>query len=239
MRGELGYSFILVHSPLVGPYSVQPVVRGLERAGHRAVVPSLLPALDRSEAFAQAIAQRVRDAVTESQVSDPVVLVGHSAAGAYLPVIASRLDREVAAFIFLDARLPRRGDSLSTEDSPEEVRQRREMAEDGWLPPWSEWFGEGVMAQVLPEERARERFLDELRPIPLALFEESITFPSDWADAPCGYIRMSEFYKPLAREAVNRGWPVLEIDGDHLGTLTHPDEVVDLIRKMLELVETG
>ncbi len=233
----MSHSFVIVHSPLIGPYSLQPLAAQLQHQGHKIVIPSLLPALRRSSGFANAIALRVREAVSETDVADPLVLIGHSAAGAFLPVISSHLDREVQASVFVDARLPRRDASLADDDSPEEAQRRQEMAEDRLLPPWSEWFGEGAMTEVIPQDDKRKRFVAELQPIPIALFDEKISFSSNWPDAPCAYLRLSEFYKPLAREALAKGWAVIEIDGQHLQALTHPEEVADLLLEVLDQLE--
>lgn len=230
--------FVLIHSPLIGPYSWRPVAGELQREGYRTVVPSLLPVLQRSWGFSNAIAQRVKDAVMESGTRGPLILVAHSAAGAFLPVIASRLERPVQAYVFVDARLPRRGASLSDDDSPREVQARREMAEDGMLPPWSEWFSEEAVKEIIPDDERRQRFLAELQPIPLALFDEKISFSSGWPDAPCGYVRVSEFYRPLAQEAAVLGWPVVEVDVQHLHLLVDPIQVTGLLLNVVARLES-
>ncbi len=94
-----------------------------------------------------------------------------------------------------------------------------------------------MLRAVLPDDDRRERFLAELPPIPLALFGEMITFPAEWPDAPCGYLRLSEFYKPLAREAAVEGWPVAEIDAQHLHLLVDPPAVADLLLELLGRME--
>ena len=47
--------FLLLHSPLVGPYTWIPVAEELQRKGYRTVVPSLLEALDSGSGFGQAM----------------------------------------------------------------------------------------------------------------------------------------------------------------------------------------
>src|SRR5215211_6954698 len=88
-----GSTFVLVHSPLVGPTSWRPVARALERRGRIVVVPSLGVA-----DAAEPQWHHVRDAVR-------IILVGHSGAGLLLPVIADALDNDVAALIFVDSSL--------------------------------------------------------------------------------------------------------------------------------------
>ena len=95
------------------------------------------------------------------------------------------------------------------------------------------------MRAVLPHDERRERFVAELPPIPLALFSETISFSRKWPDAPCGYLRLSEFYKPLAREAAAAGWPVAEIDAQHLHLLVQPAEVAGFLVELLDRLERG
>ncbi len=235
----MSYSFVLVHSPLVGPYSWQPVRDELESMGQRTVIPSLLPVLNQASGFADSMAHYVREAVKDSALPDPLVLVGHSAAGAYLPVIRSHLEREVSAYLFVDARLPKSGASLADQDSREAEQRRREMAEGGMLPPWSEWFSDRVLENLLPNEESRLRFVDELSPIPLALFHEEIAFASEWTDAPCAYLRLSEYYKPLFRDAMAEGWHVSEINAEHLHLITHPLVVTKLLLDVLDQMEVA
>lgn len=231
--------FILVHSPLLGPFTWQPVADELQREGYKTIVPSLLPVLKRSSGFTDAIARQVKEAVDESPAVDPLILVAHSAAGAFLPLIASCLDRNIQAYIFVDARLPRKGASLADEDSLWERQERREMVQDGMLPPWSNWFGEAAMTEVIPDDHTRRRFLAELQPIPLGLFGEQISFPASWPDAPCGYVRLSDSYRPMAQEAAARGWSVMEVDAQHLHLLADPIDVTSLLLNVVGGLETG
>lgn len=226
-------NFVLIHSPLIGPYSWRPVANELEHRDYRTSLPSLLPALAGPANFAEAMARRVKEAVRSAMLPEPIVLVAHSAAGAYLPLIGSVVDREIRAYLFVDARLPERGASLADQDPPELEEQRQKMAREGMLPPWSEWFGEGALVEVIPDDEQRQRFAAELRPVPLALFHEKIPYPMDWPAAPCGYLRLSAFYKPLAQEATERGWRVMEIDAEHLHMMTRPQEVTELLLKLL------
>lgn len=208
----MAYNLVLIHSPLIGPYSWRPVADELERSGHRTLIPALLPVLDASSNFADAIAQRVEDTVRKASLPAPFLLLAHSAAGAYLPVIGSKLDQEISGYIFVDARLPESGASLADQDPPQAEEHRRRIVKEGVLPPWSEWFGEEAMVEVIPDAEQRRHFVSELRSIPLALYHEKITYPSDWLAAPCAYLQLSEFYKPLADQASERGWPTMTID---------------------------
>lgn len=234
------YSFVLVHSPLIGPYSWRLVADQLGVEGHKAIVPSLLSVLKRSRGYAGAIGHEVAyDVQGGGELPDPLILAGHSAAGAYLPGIGSALGRKISSYIFVDARLPTKGRSLSAEDPPERRSQLQRLASNGMLPRWSEWFGPEAMEEALPDAKLRDAFLRELEPIPLALFEEPIPLPPAWPDAPCTYLRFSEAYVAEANEARAKGWHVSEIDAQHLYLLTHPKEAADLILEAVEVLESG
>jgi hypothetical protein len=225
----MSHTFVLVHSPLIGPFSWRLVANQLAAAGHSVTVPSLSSALGRSAQFAEAIVQAVTNHLKVADVPDPLFLVAHSAAGAFLPVIASALERKVSGYVFVDARLPMNARSLLDQDPPEEQEQLRRLSKEGLLPAWSEWFGQDGLADVLPDHDLRRKFIQELRPIPLELFEEPINFPQSWRDAPCSYLRLSEYYMPQAREARAAGWHVVEIDVGHLYLITHPKGMTTLL----------
>jgi hypothetical protein len=196
----------------------------------------LLTILDGSANFADAIGRCVANAAENNPLPDKIILAAHSAAGAYLPVIAAGLSQKISAYIFVDARLPQNGATLDDQDSSREREQRKSLATNGLLPPWSQWFGEEVMEEILPRKEQREQFTEELRPIPLRLFHEKINYPSKWPDAPCAYLCLSEFYKPLAAQAATQGWPTKVIYATHLYPVPHPHKVaqllIDLIREL-------
>jgi pimeloyl-ACP methyl ester carboxylesterase len=96
--------FVLIHSPLVGPSTWLPVAQELERCGTRSLVPSLLPAAAAPVPQWRRCVKIVRAATSE--VSDPIVLVGHSGGGLLLPAIADAVAPEVARLIFVDSGVP-------------------------------------------------------------------------------------------------------------------------------------
>src|SRR2546423_1904980 len=85
--------FVLIHSPLVGPATWQPVADALARRGHPALVPSLLHVADAEPPAWRQVAAAVAAAVPGDR---PVVLVAHSNAGAFVPVIRQALGHSVA-----------------------------------------------------------------------------------------------------------------------------------------------
>jgi hypothetical protein len=231
-------AFVLVHSPLVGPTSWRPVAREVERRGRAAVVPSLLGVAEAPAPQWRHVPEVVRAATGDLQ--GPVVLAGHSGAGLLLPAIADALTVEVAALVFVDSFLPPQAGTLEL-GTPAFMDQLRTLASDGVLPPWSSWFGERAMRELVPDERLRAALEGEMPRLPLSYFEASVPAPDGWSRRPCGYLLLSaDPYGPSATAARALGWPVREIHGGrHLAIATEPVPVTDALLELERLVGPG
>src|SRR4051794_29906366 len=100
--------FVLVHSPLVGPGTWAPVAEQLTRRGATVIVPSLAGVELAGPPFWPFVAERVGAAIAELPAQRPVVLVAHSNAGLFVPVLTAAAARPVAGCLFVDASLPAR-----------------------------------------------------------------------------------------------------------------------------------
>jgi pimeloyl-ACP methyl ester carboxylesterase len=98
-------ALVLVHSPLVRPLTWKPVAQELEAAGHAVIVPSLADAVATGPPYHRKIAQAVVAAIDADNISS-VILVGHSGAGALLPVMADASEVSVVGAIYVDSLLP-------------------------------------------------------------------------------------------------------------------------------------
>jgi pimeloyl-ACP methyl ester carboxylesterase len=220
-------TFVLVHSPLVGPTSWLPVAEDLERRGRVAVVPSLLGVAEAPEPQWRHVTDAVRAAT--SHLQQRIVLVGHSGAGLLLPVIADAVDQDVAALVFVDSMLPPPAGRVVL-GPPEFMDHLRAMATDGVLAPWSDWFGADTMRELVPDGRLRAALETEMPRLPLSYFEATVPLPAGWMNGrPSAYLLLSPTpYGQSAAEARARGWPVLEIqDGGHLAIATEPVAVTE------------
>lgn len=113
--------------------------------------------------------------------------------------------------------------------------QVREMADaEGWLPPWSQWWGDEVLAELLPDPRMRKDFAAGCPPLPLAMFREVHPAVLPWPDAPGAYLRLSEAYEDEAAKARKRGWPVTAQPSHHLAPLTEPRRVSARLCELLD-----
>jgi hypothetical protein len=222
---------MLVHSPLVGPATWDAVAGPVQQRGYEVLIPDLTGTVaDGPPYWSRQVA-----AITGSAAGQHVILVGHSGAGPLLAAAGKALD-QTEGYVFVDAGLPSPGQSWLQTAPPELAEQVRAMAQGGWLPPWSQWWGAGAMAELLPDPRVREHFAAGCPRLPLAMFEEIHPLAPGWPDAPCGYLRLSEAYQEPAERAKALGWPVTELLTHHLAMVTDPELVIgpllDLVRQL-------
>lgn len=219
---------VLVHSPLVGASTWQPVAGVLRARGHAVLVPSLAEAFAGGAPYYPGLAGAVAEAWRSYGGDGAVVLVGHSGAGGLLPAIAGAMGAAVEAMVFVDALLPHPGRSWF-ETVPAEMREHlRGLAREGVVPPWDEWFPPGTVEELLPDPAVRGRFRAELPRLPLAYFGERA--PARTAPpGRCAYLRLSDAYEAEARQAEGAGWPVERLDAHHLAPLTEPERIAAAI----------
>lgn len=212
--------FVLVHSPLVGPYSWALVADALRSRDHSVVVPEVRSLEHDGPPYWERHVEAISRSVEAEHPAD-VILVGHSGAGRILPVAGQRVSANVAGYVFVDSDIPTQTESR-LDAMPDEVAQQfRDAAEEGLLPPWPE----EVFEHDIKDAQVRKRLVSELSPLPLAVYEEAIPLPSDWPDAKCAYIRLSHRYPHAEAHAEKQGWEIHRFDGDHFFILVAPDEV--------------
>ena len=230
-------AFVLVHSPLVGPFTWQPVAAELRRKGFEAIAPTLTNASVPGSSYWQQHAKAVAQAVQALSIDDALILVGHSGAGMLLPAIREATGYPVAGYIFVDANLPRDGLSRLDHFPGQEAEQFRQTAIGGFLPIWKE----GELLPFIPGDTMRKQFISELRPMPLAVYEEPIPVFRGWPDMPCGYLSFSDtgVYREAIQTAKQWGWTYAELAGKHFHMLLEPDVVASTLVQMAEEMGIG
>ncbi len=214
-------TFVLVHSPSVGPTTWRAVADHLTAAGHRVRVPSLLHVGACAAPFWPHVVRAVRDDLRQLPPGGPVVLVAHSNAGLFLPLIRSGLDHPVTGSVFVDAALPaRRGPTPVA--PPELLEFLRPLAVDGRLPRWTDWWDEADVAPMFPDPATRRTLVAEQPTLPLSYYEQHVPVPEGWDDHPVSYLLFGPPYEEPAAEARARGWRVAHLPGEHLHQTVDP-----------------
>ncbi len=220
---------MLVHSPVVGPATWDLVAADLAGRGWQVGVPDLTGTVAAGPPYCA----RQAAVIARSASGQPAILIGHSGAGPLLAP-AGALIGQVLGYIFADAGLPIPGQAWMQTAPPELAARLREMADQqGWLPPWPRWWGDEIMAGLIPDPAARRRFAVGCPQVPLAMFEEVHPPAPQWPDAPAAYLQLSEAYQDQAATARKLGWPVAERMSHHLAPLTHPGMVADALHELL------
>lgn len=221
-------TFVIVHGMWSGGWYFQPVARALRAAGHEVYTPTLTGIGEREHLGtpATSLDTHVQDivGVLEFEGLQEVTLVGYSYGGVVVTGVAERVPERISQIVYLDAWIPRDGESvfdLIPTQAPlfEEIARERG---DGWRIPRD------------PPQARRT-------PHPLATLKQPLTLRSERAAAiPRTYVlftRNSLYHAPvmakMAAAARESGWRVLELTADHSAPETHPSELADLL---LELV---
>lgn len=221
---------LLVHSPLVGCGTWEPIAEVLAGDGYAVTVPDLGGMVTGRPPYHSRQAQ----VISHSAGGQPAVLIGHSGAGPLLATAGMMLGEQARGHIFVDAGLPTPRRSWMETAPPDLAAQLRGMADSqGWLPPWSRWWGEEELAALLPDPVLRQRFAAGCPRLPLALFEEAHPLIPGWPNAPGGYLQLSEAYDGEAATAGELGWPVRKQLSHHLGLLTAPGQIASEIRELV------
>jgi hypothetical protein len=211
----------LIHSPLVGPLTVQPLADELRRRGWTAITPDLRPAL----AGPRPLWRSFVDAACAATVRADVI-IGHSGAGVMLPSIAEHL--RPARVVFVDAVVPGVGASYAPSERFAEFIAS--LADGPLLPPWHEWWGPETMAALVPDGALRQRLADDTPRVPRSFYADAVDLPARW---PRGdgwrYVQLSPAYDEDCALARSFGWPTDRLDGHHLDLVTRPAEVCDSI----------
>jgi pimeloyl-ACP methyl ester carboxylesterase len=163
-----------------------------------------------------------------------VVLVGHSYGGMVATGVADRAGARLRRLVYLDAFVPRDGQSL-LDLLPPDVRERmREAAQtvgEGWrvppnpVPPDT---SEADLAWLMPRRVMH----------PLRTFEEPIRLTEPEGAVPrayvyCTRIAPGDVFGPFAERARREaGWEYLELDASHSPNVTVPETLAVLLEKL-------
>ncbi|WP_434440099.1 hypothetical protein [Lentzea sp. E54] len=219
---------VLMHSPFLGPSSMRPLADELASDGVAVLLVDLQMTINEAPVH-QRLIGAFADALEDSGVAGPLVLVGHSGAGPLLPGFADALELDVAGLVFLDSDLPTPGRTWRDTVDPALVSQVKASVRDGKLPRWDRWFDSDPLRLV--PAGLREEMRDEAPEVPWEFLKEQRPVV-EWA-GPCGYVLLSSHYEDAAARATELGWPVERVESHHLAAATSPSAVAAALKSVL------
>jgi pimeloyl-ACP methyl ester carboxylesterase len=215
-------TFVLVHGAWSGGWYWGRVARRLRELGHDVYTPTLTGLGERSHLFAHDIglSTHVRDVVNLLTFEDlrDVALVGHSYSGMVITGVADRVGARLAHLIYVDAFLPRDGQSML--DCT--VGMANEVVDT--VPETATQFGlltPGDLAWIIPRlgVQPRRTFNDRIR----------LTGRHDPATRRA-FVQTSEGFEDFARRARADGYTMRTyLEANHNPMITRPAELTTIL----------
>lgn len=183
------------------------------------------------------LSTHVEDVVNLLEFEDltEVVLLGHSYGGMVATGVADTARDRIARVVYLDAFVPKDGQSLFDLVGPKAEGNMRAGAArdgDGWKLPVNP-----MPPDTSPEDSAWAS--PRRRPQPIRTFEQRIRLESKAPPPPRHYIYArkngpGDLFRPFgARARTETGWKYYEIDASHNPHITCPDVLMALLTDIL------
>jgi pimeloyl-ACP methyl ester carboxylesterase len=229
--------FLFVPGAWLGGWCWRDVAPALQAGDHGVVCPTLTGLGERAHLLSPQIGLQthIADIVGVLHYHDlnGVTLVGHSYGGTVITAVAEQVPERIRRLVYLDASVPRDGESNNDVIGPEMAAQLRSSAMsggEGWRVPPARYVGERLSDAMRPWVEAR------LTPHPLLCFDEPVQLRSSAAAAlPRAFIRsslQSDLYKGLIDRARAAGWYCRDLKGGHYPMFTEPQAVAAALSEL-------
>jgi hypothetical protein len=154
-----------------------------------------------------------------------VILVGHSYGGMVISGVAEQIPERIKQLIYLDAFVPKSGESLNTIIGPAWEKLVTPNIKDGFVS-----YTLGLTKPTPPTDV----------PQPLKTFTETIKISNSLVKKiPTYYLLMMKdgvggFTNWGANRAKERGWPIIHLEGGHYAMREQPEELIKKLETILE-----
>lgn len=234
-------TYVLVHGAWHGGWCWKKVVPLLRAAGHEVYTPTLTGLGERSHLLSPTITldTHILDVVNVLEYEDlsDVVLVGHSYAGAVITGVADRALARLAHLVYLDAFVPRDGESLFDLHPPpmrDAMRARSDAEGDGWYMPPPPFTGQPLFGVTDPTDLAW--LTGKLGPQPRQPHEQAVRLANPaGAVLPRTFVYCADkgpgdpFAAMAQRAREGAGWGYRELSTGHDAMITMQRELVQLL----------
>ena len=233
-------TYLLVHGGWHGGWYWRRVASILREASHEVFTPTLTGLGERAHLLSPEIDldTHIRDIMGVLKYEDlhDLILVGHSYAGMIITAIAEQAPERLAHLVYLDAFIPKNGESLIDVIGPDFAATFHEMVQgegEGWrLPPLPlELLG-------ISEEADKLWMNPKLTDQPFKAFSQSVRLRDEAAASRisrtfiyCNNPAIGP-YDRFAEQARHEGWRYREIATGHIPMVTAPRQTADLLLEL-------
>jgi pimeloyl-ACP methyl ester carboxylesterase len=227
--------FVLVHGGWGGGWEWRDVADRLRSAGHVVYRVTLTGLGERRHLAAASVDldTHVDDVLGVLEMEDltEVNLVGQSYGGAVVTGVADRAPQRVARLIYVDAFVPRDGQSVNDLSPPAFVERLRALATDGLVPlPFTD-------AELGLPDDIRRWYAPKLVPQPLATLDQPLQLTGRAADVPHVYIDCRPddvdenhwVFSPFAKRARADGWECRSLPVGHDAHVLAPESLAAML----------
>lgn len=243
---------VLVHGAWAGGWAWKRVASILRARGHEVFTPTLTGLGERRHLATPQVDldTHINDIVNLLAYEDleRVVLVGWSYGGMVISGVLDRIPQRLTHVVYLDAEVPRDGESDFDLCGPKcraETEEGARTSGDGWRVSLSS-ADEALLRGWIPDDATRQWFISKLvsSPQPIKTFSQPLRLLNAAADSvPRTFIRCpvdgaiwAHIYDPIAdRLRADKRWQVREVAANHLAPIVAPDLVVE---ELLGVVRT-
>jgi len=239
---ETKKTFVLVHGAWHGGWAWERTVPHLTKAGHKVFAPPLTGLGEKANLATPDIGlnTHIQDILTllEKENLRNVILVGHSYGGMVIAGVAEKMPERITQLVYLDAFVPKDGQSIADIIGPQgmaRIREGAKAAGQGWrIPPFPvERFGitsEADIAWVKPKLVFQ----------PLKTFEEPVRFTNPAAiSLPRTFIYLKKpamgNFDGFAKMAQgSKEWKYFEMETGHDAMVLEPQKLAELLMKIAD-----
>lgn len=232
-------NIVLAHGAWSAAWAWKKMRPLFRAAGHEFFSPTYTGLGDRAHLAAPAVdlSTHVQDVVGVLEFEDlkDVVLIGHSYGGMVATGVVDKARSRIARVVYLDAFVPKDGQSLFDLVGPKAEGNMRKGAEkdgDGWKLPVNP-----MPPDTAPEDVAWAS--PRRRPQPIKTFEQRIKLESTEAPPPRHFIYAKRnmpgdaFRQFADRARSEAGWTCDEMDASHNPHITCPQELMALLTRIM------
>ncbi|SCX33224.1 alpha/beta fold hydrolase [Mycolicibacterium fluoranthenivorans] len=221
-------TFVLIPGACHGGWCFDDLAGALREQGHRVLTPTLTGVAERAHLLHAGVnlETHISDVLAEltaHRVSD-AVLVGHSYGGMVITAVADRAAAQIDSLVFLDAFVPRDGESCWTLTNDEQHQWYTAVDASGYGVPPLPFFDERATAHPLASLMQPVRLEGDLSGFRRREFVYAQRWPTE-----------SPFAPTFERLRADPTWRTHSLDGAHNLMRDSHD---DLVRILLEVARS-